>query len=171
MKTQSSRSAFVLTLTALVFLGCLGASCSRNSDIDIALKDHGPEPTALNIDAHTAANENFITVFWTGKNLQVTLMSIPAGGEIGLERHADTDQFLRVEEGQAKVVMGDSKESLTFVRTVKSDFAIMIPAGKWHNVINTGGKPLKLYSVYAPPEHPRGAAYKTRKEAEAAHQH
>jgi mannose-6-phosphate isomerase-like protein (cupin superfamily) len=88
-------------------------------------------------------------------------MSIPVGGEIGLEQHPETDQFLRIEDGQGKVMMGDIKESLTFVQTAEKDFAIIVPAGKWHNLINTGNKPLKLYSIYSPVEHPQGTIHKT----------
>jgi mannose-6-phosphate isomerase-like protein (cupin superfamily) len=98
-------------------------------------------------------------------------MSIPVGGEVGLEQHTDTDQFLRVEDGQAKVLMGDTEKSLTFVKTAEKDFAIIVPAGKWHNIINTGDKPLKLYSIYAPVEHPHGTVHKTFEEAEEAEHH
>lgn len=78
----------------------------------IELKDYGAEPAVLDIEAYTLGNENFRTVLWTGTNLQVTLMTIPVGGEVGLELHPDIDQFLRIEEGEAKVMMGDSKEDL-----------------------------------------------------------
>lgn len=108
----------------------------------------------LNIESHTLANENFRTALWTGSNLQVTLMAIPAGGDVGLEQHHDIDQFLRVEEGTARVMMGDSEDNLDFVREVSDDYAILVPAGKWHNIVNTGDKPLKIYSIYAPAEHP-----------------
>jgi Fe-Mn family superoxide dismutase len=117
-------------------------------------------------------NSNFRMALWTGTLLQLTLMSIPAGGEVGLEQHTHTDQFLRIEDGQAKVLMGDAKEALTFVETAGKDFAIVIPAGKWHNIINTGKKPVKLYSIYAPVQHPHGTVHKTFEEAEEAeHQH
>ena len=133
--------------------------------------DYGAEPTVLDIDAYTLSNDNFRTALWTGTLLQVTLMSIPVGGEIGLEQHPDTDQFLRIEDGQAKVMMGDTEESLTFVQTAEKDFAIIVPAGKWHNLINTGDKPLKLYSIYSPVEHPHGTVHKTFEEAKEAEDH
>jgi mannose-6-phosphate isomerase-like protein (cupin superfamily) len=95
-------------------------------------------------------------------------MSIPVGGEVGLEQHSNTDQFLRIESGKAKVMTGNAKDSLDFSKTVGEDYAILIPAGKWHNIINTGDKPLKLYSIYAPTEHPFGTIHKTQKEAEEA---
>ena len=139
---------------------------------NVALKDYGAEPTVLDIDAYTLSNDNFRTALWTGTLLQVTLMSIPVGGEVGLEQHNDTDQFLRIEEGDARVLMGDNKESLTFAQAARKDYAIIVPAGKWHNIVNMGDKPLKLYSIYAPAEHPHGTVHKTPEEAaEAEHQH
>ena len=134
----------------------------------IELKDYGAEPAVLDIEAYTLGNENFRTVLWTGTNLQVTLMTIPVGGEVGLELHPDIDQFLRIEEGEAKVMMGDSKEDLNYVRTAKADHAVFVPAGKWHNLVNIGDKPLKLYSIYAPVEHPYGTVHKTYDDAMAA---
>ena len=134
----------------------------------IELKDYGAEPAVLDIEAYTLGNENFRTALWTGTNLQVTLMTIPVGGEVGLELHPDIDQFLRIEEGEAKVMMGDSKEDLNYVRTAKADHAVFVPAGKWHNLVNIGDKPLKLYSIYAPVEHPYGTVHKTYDDAMAA---
>jgi len=156
----------------VLLLGWFTISCAQATPADVTLKDYGADPTVLNIDTYTMSNNNFRAALWTGTKLQVTLMSIPVGGQIGLEEHPDTDQFLRIEDGKAKVLMGDSKKSLTFVKTVGKDFAIMIPAGKWHNTINTGDRPLKLYSIYAPVEHPRGTVHQTFEEAEEAeHQH
>jgi mannose-6-phosphate isomerase-like protein (cupin superfamily) len=133
----------------------------------IPLKDYGPEPFVVNIDEATLQNENFRTALWTGNHLQLTLMSIDVGGEIGLEMHPNTDQFIRIEDGQGTVRMGDSKYNLDFQRNVYKDFIFIIPAGKWHNLINTGNKPIKLYSIYAPPQHPRGTVHRTKAEAEA----
>ncbi len=137
----------------------------------IKLKDYGPEPFVVNIEDATKQNNNFRTALWTGDNLQVTLMSIKPGEDIGLELHPDVDQFIRIEEGQGLVKMGDSKNKLDFEEKVYDDYAIMIPAGKWHNLINTGMTPLKLYSIYAPPEHPRGTIHKTKEDAEADERH
>ena len=95
-------------------------------------------------------------------------MSIKVGEDIGLEVHQGLDQFIRVEEGQGLVKMGDSKYNLDFQRNVYDDFAFIIPAGKWHNLINTGDTPLKLYSIYAPPQHPHGTVHETKADAEAA---
>lgn len=132
------------------------------------LKDYGPKPFVVNINEATKQNNTFRTALWTGNHLQVTLMSIKAGEDIGLENHPNLDQFLRVEQGQGVVQMGTRKENLTFVRNVYDDAAIMIPAGTWHNVTNTGNVPLKLYSIYAPPQHPFGTVHVTKEDALAA---
>lgn len=147
---------------------------SRSSNADaglIVLKDYGPEPYVVNINEATKQNNTFRTALWTGNHLQLTLMSIPVGGEIGLEIHPNVDQFLRVEEGQGIVMMGKSQSNLDFRRNVYDDFAILIPAGTWHNLINTGDTPLKIYSIYAPPQHPRGTVHVTKADEEAAEQH
>jgi len=89
-------------------------------------------------------------------------MCIPVGADIGLEVHPNVDQFLRIEEGQGFVQMGDYKDCLSYKQLVFDDFAIIIPAGSWHNVTNTGSKPLKLYSIYAPPNHPWGTVHQTK---------
>ncbi|BCZ48108.1 cupin [Clostridium gelidum] len=128
----------------------------------IVLKDYGPQPFVVNINEATKQNNNYRIGLWTGNNLQVTLMSIKVGDDIGLEVHPKIDQFIRIEDGQGIVKMGKSKESLDFQANVYDDFAIMIPAGTWHNVINTGNKPLKVYSIYAPPQHPAGVVHVTK---------
>jgi mannose-6-phosphate isomerase-like protein (cupin superfamily) len=128
----------------------------------IVLKDYGPQPFVVNIDEASKQNNNFRTGLWTGSHLQVTLMSIDVDDDIGLEVHPDTDQFIRIEDGQGIVKMGRSKDNLDFQANVYDDFAIMIPAGTWHNVINTGNKPLKVYSIYAPPQHPHGVVHVTK---------
>jgi mannose-6-phosphate isomerase-like protein (cupin superfamily) len=135
---------------------------------NIEIKDYGKQPFVVNIEETTKQNSTFRTALWTGSHLQVTLMSINVGEDIGLEMHPDVDQFLRIEEGHGIVQMGDSKDNLTFQARVSDDFAIMVPAGKWHNVTNTGNTPLKLYSIYAPPEHPFGTVHRTKAAAMAA---
>lgn len=143
-------------------------SFTDNSGInDIMLRDYGPEPFVINIDKATKRNDTFRTALWTGNHLQLTLMSIPVGGEIGVEMHPDTDQFLRIEQGQGLSMMGPSKDNLNFQRNVSKDYAIFVPAGIWHNVVNKGGVPLKLYSIYAPPKHPRGTVHVTKADAAA----
>lgn len=137
----------------------------------ITLKDYGPDPFVINIEDAAEENNTFRTVLWTGDDLQVTLMSIDVGDDIGLEVHPTGDQFIRIEEGQGLVRMGNSSDNLNFQREVYEDSAIMIPSGTWHNVINTGNIPLKLYAIYAPPEHPYGTVHKTKSDAEAGKNH
>ncbi len=168
------------TYLSIVLIHLLGgmflASCKHtskevqasNDSINVVFKDYGNAPAVLNIDEYSVSNTNFRTTLWTGEKLQVTLMSIPAGGEIGLELHPHTEQFLRIEEGVGKVMMGDTQDSLSFTQTVEKDFAVFVPAGKWHNIVNTGDKPLKLYSIYSPVEHAHGTVHKTYEESEAA---
>jgi len=114
-------------------------------------------------------NSAYRVALWTGEHLQLTLMSIDVGDDIGLEMHPDVDQFIRIEEGLGIVRMGESPGALSYQAGVSDDYAILIPAGKWHNLINIGSKPLKLYSIYAPPEHPRGTVHLTKQEAQYHH--
>jgi mannose-6-phosphate isomerase-like protein (cupin superfamily) len=134
----------------------------------IALRDYGPNPFTVNINEASKQNNNYRTALWTGPHLQVTLMSLKPGEDIGLEMHPNVDQFLRIEQGQGMVQMGKSRNRLNYVRNVRDDFAIMVPAGTWHNVTNTGNIPLKLYSIYAPPNHPFGTVHVTKASAMAA---
>lgn len=137
-------------------------------NISIKLKDYGPEPFVVNITKVTNQNNTFRTALWTGNHLQLTLMSINVAENIGLEVHLNTDQFIRIDEGQGLVKMGDKKDILDFEEKVYDDFAIFIPAGKWHDIINTGKKPLKLYAIYAPPQHSKGTVHQTKEIAEVA---
>lgn len=134
----------------------------------VMLTDYGANPFVVNINEATRQNNTFRTALWTGEHLQVTLMSLGVGEDIGLEIHPNVDQFLRIEQGQGIVQMGKSKDNLDFQRYVYDDFAIMIPAGTWHNVTNTGNIPLKLYSIYAPPNHPFGTVHPTKADAAAS---
>ncbi len=136
----------------------------------IVLRDYGPNPFVVDIEDAAEQNRNFRIALWTGRHLQLTLMSLGIGEDIGLEMHPNVDQFIRIEEGKALVRMGSSQDNLNFQREIDDDYIAVIPAGKWHNVINTGRKPLKLYSVYAPPEHPHGTIHRTKSQAEAAEQ-
>ncbi len=130
--------------------------------------DHGPQPYVVNIEELTISNDTFRTAAWTGANMQMTLMAIQPGEDIGLEVHTDHDQFLRVEQGLGLVQMGASEDTLDFEANVEGDDAIFVPAGTWHNVTNTGDVALKLYSIYAPAEHPHGTVHATKAEADAA---
>lgn len=130
------------------------------------IRDYGPEPFVVNIEEITKLNNTFRTALWTGEHLQLTLMSIPVGESIGLEIHPDTDQFLRLEQGEGLVQMGRDKNNLTFQRRVSNNWAFIVPSGTWHNLINIGNIPIKLYSIYAPPKHPRGTVHLTKADAE-----
>jgi len=115
-----------------------------------------------NIEEKTEQNNFFRQVLYTGKHTQLVVMSLLPGEEIGMEVHLQVDQFFRIEEGEAKVII-DGEE-----HEVSDGFAIIVPAGSQHNVINTGSNPLKLYTLYSPPNHPEGTVHRTRAEAMAA---
>ncbi|OLS38180.1 cupin [Alkalihalophilus pseudofirmus] len=141
---------------------------SLRYDIEHRAEDYGGQPFVVDIEEATKENTNFRTALWTGEHFQLTLMSIDVGDDIGLETHPNLDQFLRIEEGQGIVQMGDSPENLYLQQEVEDDYAIFVPAGYYHNLINTGDEPLKLYSIYAPPEHPFGTVHETKEDALAA---
>ncbi|AWB83766.1 cupin domain-containing protein [Corynebacterium liangguodongii] len=130
--------------------------------------DRGPQPYTVNIEQATVNNEAFRDTLWTGKNLQLTVMSIPAGGEVGAEIHDDHDQFLRLESGSLHAMIGASESELEVDTIVRDDDAIFVPAGKWHNFVNEGTETAKLYSIYAPPEHAHGTFHATKADADAA---
>ncbi len=132
------------------------------------LEDHGPMPYVINIEQATKQNINYRTTIWTGKCLQLTVMCIPVCGDIGLEIHPDNDQFLRIEQGCGIVMMGRTRDVSDFSANVGPGSAIFIPKGTWHNVINTSRVPLKLYTIYAPPHHPRGTVHRTKEDSERA---
>ena len=139
-------------------------NCHRGEHPEI--RDYGPEPFVFNIDHATNMNQNFRTTLWTGRDMQLTLMSIPVKGDIGAEMHENVDQFIRIESGLAKVYIGNRENALREVGNVNENYAIIIPAGTWHNIVNIGNRPLKVYSLYAPPQHPRGTIHKTKADAE-----
>ena len=129
--------------------------------------DYGPEPFVVNIACAAEQNPFYRKTLWTGSHLQLTLMCIPPCGEIGLEVHPDNDQFLRLESGCGTVYMGPRRDLLPFCRPLGGGDAIFVPAGTWHNLVNTGKMPLKLYSIYAPTHHPRGTVHRTKAESDA----
>lgn len=130
------------------------------------VNDNGPEPQAFDIERATRENDSYRTVAWSGKYLQVTLMSIPVGESIGLEAHPETDQFLRIDSGRGRAKMGQVKGELTFQQNVSDGWSVQVPAGTWHDVENTGDEPLRLYAVYAPVHHAVGAVQQTAADAE-----
>jgi mannose-6-phosphate isomerase-like protein (cupin superfamily) len=114
-----------------------------------------------NIEELTVGNTNFRTVIYTGVHTQLTLMSVEVGDEVGWERHGHLDQFLRIEEGSARLDLSTTEQRVEESHTIEADWALIVPAGLWNNVVNTGDGLLKLYSLYSPPEHPEGTVHVT----------
>jgi mannose-6-phosphate isomerase-like protein (cupin superfamily) len=133
-------------------------------------EDFGKNPWVLNIEEATIANRNYRIARWSGEYLQMVLMSLKSGESIDLEVHDDHDQFIRIEQGNAQVVMGETMDNLNFDANVTAGWAVFIPAGYWHQVRNTGDDVLKLYTLYAPSEHPEGTIHETYEQA-AGHQY
>lgn len=117
------------------------------------------------IEELTEENEDFRRVLYTGKNLQLVLMSINPGDEIGEEVHEDRDQFFRIEAGEGEIWIDGN------MTRIEDDVAMIVPAGARHNVKNTGTEPLKLYTLYAPPEHVDGTVHATKADADSSHEH
>lgn len=118
-----------------------------------------------NIEELTVENADFRRVLYTGKYLQLVLMTLKPGEEIGEEVHEDHDQFFRIEAGSGEVRIDGVPSA------IKDDDAVIVPAGARHNVVNTGSEPLKLYTIYGPPEHREGVVRATKQEAEASEEH
>ena len=115
------------------------------------------------IEQLTTGNGDFRRVLYTGEHLQLVLMTLPPGCDIGAEVHEDRDQFFRFEEGEGQVDIDDNSYA------VRDGSGIVVPAGARHNVRNTGDAPLKLYTLYGPPEHKDGITQATKEEADARH--
>jgi mannose-6-phosphate isomerase-like protein (cupin superfamily) len=114
------------------------------------------------IEEKTESNEFFRQVLFTGKHSQLVVMALQPGEDIGVEVHPNVDQFFRIEEGHGKVVINGEESQ------IKDGTAVVVPAGAEHNIINTGDEPLKLYTIYSPPNHPDGTIHKDKAEAMAA---
>ncbi|HWI76036.1 MAG TPA: cupin domain-containing protein [Sphingomicrobium sp.] len=117
------------------------------------------------IEKATLENEDFRRVLYTGEHLQLVLMTLQPGDEIGEEVHPDRDQFFRIEEGEGAIDI-DGREN-----RVEDDFAVIVPAGARHNVRNIGSQPLRLYTIYGPPEHKDQVVQATKEEADRRHPH
>lgn len=137
----------------------------RRIDVESAL-DYGAHPFVIDMKNMTLNNENYRMALWSGNHLQLTLMSIPVDQDIGIEIHPHVDQFLYVEDGVGKVSMGDKKDNLDQQYIVFENNGIFIPTGTWHNIANIGHIPLKLFSIYAPMNHPWGTVQETKEIAE-----
>ncbi len=120
------------------------------------------------VERETLGNTNFRTVLFTGEQVQLTVMRLAPGEEIGVEMHEHLDQFLRIEQGTGRVTLGRAADQVDETHDVEDDWAVIVPGGVWHNVINTGTGDLKLYSLYAPPEHAADTVHRTKAEADAA---
>ena len=119
---------------------------------------------AGNIEKQTLENDFFRQVIFTGKHAQLVLMSLKPKEEIGNEVHPKVDQFFRIEKGEATFVLNNGKDE----HVIGNGHAIIVPAGTWHNVINSGRGKVKLYTIYSPPNHPPGTVHKTKADAERA---
>jgi mannose-6-phosphate isomerase-like protein (cupin superfamily) len=123
------------------------------------------------IERATLDNDTFRTVLFTGEHTQLTVMRLAPGEDIGREAHPHLDQFIRFERGTARFELGRSEGKVDETHDVEDDWAVIVPAGVWHNVVNTGSDDVKLYSLYSPPEHPPETVHRTKAEAEAAEHH
>lgn len=121
-----------------------------------------------NVERATLENDTFRTVLYTGEHVQLTVMRLAQGEDIGREAHPRLDQFLRIESGTGRVEFGWSEDVIEETYDVEDDWAIIVPAVVWHNVVNTCDADLKLYSLYAPPEHPDRTVHRSKAEAGAA---
>lgn len=134
--------------------------------MEINDQKYGKSPFVVNIEDATLQNETYRTTIWTGEKLQVTVMSILPNDDIGLEVHHGIDQFIRIEQGKGLCQIGPSKENLNFEKEVTDDDAVFVPANMWHNIVNTGNEPLKLYTIYAGPDHIPGTVHQTHEDAQ-----
>lgn len=125
------------------------------------IQDIGPQPQSFDVERATKDNTDYRSVAWSGRYLQLTLMAIASGGEIGLEVHPETDQFLRLDAGSGRVQMGPAKDDLPFTMEVTEGWCVLVPAGTWHNITNTGTTPMHVYTIYAPAHHAPGKVQAT----------
>jgi mannose-6-phosphate isomerase-like protein (cupin superfamily) len=125
-------------------------------------------PWVGDIDAQTAQNRSFRTVLSTGRHTQLTVMCVKPGEDVGREVHQRHDQFLRIVEGRGRVELGPNENEVEQTQQIRPGWAVIVPAGIWHNVVNTGEGDLKLYSLYSPPVHLDGTIHQTKADAEAA---
>lgn len=132
------------------------------------ITDRGGEPAVIPLRRECLFNRDFRSTVYTGGHFQVTLMCIPAGESIGLETHPHTDQMLYIEKGYARIEMGETENGLNYRFHATAGDAVFVPAGTYHNIYNIGSSSLKLFSVYAPPQHPFGTVHETKREAEEA---
>jgi mannose-6-phosphate isomerase-like protein (cupin superfamily) len=178
LKTRNLHATIVIMVMTFFLTGCNNqpAQDEEKSDpqkakIQSDVEDMGKKPWVLDIEEVTIDNEHYRLANWTGENIQLVLMSLNPGEEINLEMHSDRDQFIRIEQGEARVRMGKTEDKLSFNKTVSDDWAILVTGGYWHHIENIGDTELKLYSIYGPPEHEKGTLHPTYEDAEEHHHH
>lgn len=130
------------------------------------ITDQGPKQAAFDLEHTTVENDDYRRIAWSGRYLQLSLMSIEPGASIGLEVHPETDQFIRLDAGQGVAMMGPSEDDLDWEQPVSDGWCVMVPAGMWHDIVNTGDGPMRLYTVYAPVHHAAGIVQRTAEDAE-----
>ena len=137
----------------------------KNQKNTLSLTDYGGAPALINVKEAARQNTAYRRALWTGEHLQMTVMCIPVGEDIGTEMHPNLDQCIRIEEGTALVRSGSCRSAIKDDMRVGEGTAFFIPAGTYHNVVNVGRTPLRLSSFYAPPAHLRGTVHATQEEA------
>ena len=165
-KTEDAIVSYGERLSSNIVATLIKGGKRMNSRDFIRTEKKNGKPAVINIRRITLSNDYYRREIWTGEYLQVTVMCIPAGGEIGLEVHEDLDQFLRVEYGVGSVYAGSERRAVEYIGEADASSGIFIPAGTYHNVLNRRNVPLKLYSVYAPPKHPVGTTQRTKFDAD-----
>lgn len=175
MKRELLMNKRVLSFFAFVLILSLGFALNNNRETEEFVLtaddegDKGKSPWVLDIEEATVSNTNYRNAQWTGEYMQMVLMSLKPGEIIDLEVHKGHDQFIRIEQGDARILMGKTENQLSFDEKISDDWAAFIPAGYWHTVENTGKTDLKLYTIYSPSEHPAGTVRKTYEEARDNH--
>lgn len=127
----------------------------------VPVTDYGPDPFVVNIDRAAELNTKYRTTLWTGNDLQLLLTAIPVNSDRGVQMHPSADEYTRVESGEALIQMGSDKGSLTYQARMNGNYAVVIPAGTWHNFINIGDVPLKMFSIFSNPIVPYGTDEET----------
>jgi len=155
--TKGLSIAILIGMSTLIFYG-INAYAGQHNKVVIT------KGFVKDIEVIATKNDDFRRVLYTTKQCQLVVMALKPKEEIGMEAHK-SDQFFRVEAGSGVVVINDVRTAL------QAGFAVIIPGGSQHNIINTGKVPMKLYTIYAPPNHRDGVIHHTRKEAEADDEH
>lgn len=141
-----------------------GGGCSSGDELYKNF-DRGNSPSVVRLDEISRTNENYRNVLWTGEGVQLSVMSLPAGDEVGLERYADVDRFIKITDGHGEISMGTDKDKLYLKEPLAAGYAVIVPRGVWHNLKNTGRVPLKIYSLSAPKMYPYGTVQSHKSDA------